>query len=417
MQVKSLKENWSIYSVREREDKVNPKPQYQRTLVWNDAKKQLLIDSILRGYDLPKFYLRESDDPYEHEVVDGQQRLRAIWDFCSDKYALGDESNDIPNFGDLSGKKWSELSSLERDRIGKFELSVAVIKGASDRQIRQLFRRLQEGVTLNSAEKRNAIEGKIRDFVADLGETRKFFLGTRLSEDRYNWHNLAAIVTCLQIAEGPTDVKAPSLEAMYENYSDFKKNGFVAKKVRRTLNYMARVLKSRPPAMNIKWGFVDLYLLISEMDRAYIIGNREANFTDFYIAFEIERRAAMSDYGALRSSSSKWDEDLYYYIEAFIRSAGTKENINTRHEVYKRRFLRDTQDLIPKDPRRAFTDNERVVIWHRNNGICQGEECGKSITFDEMEADHITAHSEGGLTIIANGQALCRPCNAKKGAT
>ena len=149
----------------------------------------------------------------------------AIWDFCSDKYALGDESNDIPNFGDLSGKKWPELSSLERDRIGKFELSVAVIKGASDRQIRQLFRRLQEGVTLNSAEKRNAIEGKIRDFVADLGETRKFFLGTRLSEDRYNWHNLAAIVTCLQIAEGPTDVKAPSLEAMYENYSDFKKNG------------------------------------------------------------------------------------------------------------------------------------------------------------------------------------------------
>ena len=44
----------------------------------------------------------------------------------------------------------------------------------------------------------------------------------------------------------------------------------------------------------------------------------------------------MSDYGALRSSSSKWDEDLYYYIEAFIRSSGTKENINTRHEVYKR---------------------------------------------------------------------------------
>ena len=418
MQIEFSPDDWLIYSVTMRKDKINPQPQYQRTPVWNEAKKQLLIDSILRGYDLPKFYLRASDKPdFEYEVVDGQQRLLAIWEFCNDEYTLGDKSTDLPDFGDLSGKKWSELSSHERDQIGKFKLSVAVIKNASDKEIRQLFRRLQEGVTLNSAEKRNAIEGKIRDFIADLGEDRKFFLGTRLSEDRYNWHNLAAIVTCLEIAKGPTDVKAPSLEAMYENYSDFKKNGSVGIKVRRTLNYMARVLKSRPPEMNIKWGFVDLYLLISEMDRAYIIKNREANFIDFYISFEMERRAAMSDYGALRSSSSNWDEDLYYYIEAFIRSCGAKENIDTRHEVYKRRFLRDNQDLIPKDPQRAFTYNERVVIWRRDNGICQGEECGKSITFDEMEADHITPHIQGGITIIDNGQTLCRQCNASKGAT
>ena len=171
MQIEFLPDDWSIYSVRTRQeqDRINPKPQYQRTPVWTKAKRQLLIDSILRGYDLPKFYLRLSNSPYEHEVVDGQQRLRAIWDFCGDKYALGDESNDIPDLGDLSGKKWSDLSSRERDRIGDFKLSVAVIKSASDREIRQLFRRLQEGVSLNPAEKRNAIEGEMRDFIAKLG--------------------------------------------------------------------------------------------------------------------------------------------------------------------------------------------------------------------------------------------------------
>ena len=71
--------NWSIHSILMREGRINPRPQYQRAPVWNDAKKQLLIDSILRGYDLPKFYLRSTDPPYEHEVVDGQQRLHAIW--------------------------------------------------------------------------------------------------------------------------------------------------------------------------------------------------------------------------------------------------------------------------------------------------------------------------------------------------
>ena len=95
----------------DRKGRINPKPQYQRTPVWNETKKQLLIDSVLRGYDLPKFYLRSSDPPYDHEVVDGQQRLYAIWDFRDDQYALGDKSKTIPDFGDLSGKKWSELSS------------------------------------------------------------------------------------------------------------------------------------------------------------------------------------------------------------------------------------------------------------------------------------------------------------------
>ena len=38
-----------------------------------------------------------------------------------------------------------------------FHLAIVVIEAASESEIRQLFRRLQEGVTLNPAEKRNAI--------------------------------------------------------------------------------------------------------------------------------------------------------------------------------------------------------------------------------------------------------------------
>ena len=418
MKIDISKKNWSIDAVYRRKGRINPKPQYQRTPVWNQRKKQLLIDSILRGYDLPKFYLRLSDPPYEHEVVDGQQRLYAIWDFRDDQYALGDESKSIPDFGDLSDKKWSELLSSQQDRIGNFPLSVVVIKDASESEIRQLFRRLQEGVTLNPAERRNAMEGKIRDFIADLGENHKVFSATRLAKNRYNWHNLAAIVTCLEVEGRPTDVKAPSLSDMYENNQNFDSNGRIANKIKRYLNYMRRVLKDRPSQMNIKWGFVDLYLLISEMDRSYVIRNREVDFTNFYITFETDRRKFISNPRKLIAENrSDWDGDLYDYIQTFVRSGGTRENIEKRHEVYKRRFIRDTQNLIPKDPQRAFTDDERIVIWRRDNGTCQGQKCGKPIAFNEMEADHITPHSKGGQTTIDNGQALCKQCNVKKGAT
>ena len=103
--MKTRPRHWTIETVVRRQPRINPQPQYQRTPVWNEGKRQLLIDSILRGYDLPKFYLRVSNPPYDHEVIDGQQRLRAIWDFCADQYVLSDVSKDIPNLGDLSGKK------------------------------------------------------------------------------------------------------------------------------------------------------------------------------------------------------------------------------------------------------------------------------------------------------------------------
>ena len=72
--------------------KIDPKPQYQRGSVWTRKQKQLLMDSILRGMDIPKLYLRaigeDGNRGYTLEVVDGQQRLRAIWEFFDGEYPL-----------------------------------------------------------------------------------------------------------------------------------------------------------------------------------------------------------------------------------------------------------------------------------------------------------------------------------------
>lgn len=414
--MKTRPRHWTIETVTRRKPKINPRPQYQRTPVWNETKKQLLIDSILRQYDMPKFYLRvSSDSEYEHEVVDGQQRLNAIWDFYNDQYTLGEVSRDIPDFGDLSGKKFSELPSDVQDQFAIFEINLVEVEDASDLDIRDLFLRLQEGITLNPVEKRNAMPGKMRDFIADLGENHRVFPLTFLSEKRFGWHDLAAVVTCLEIAQGPIDVKAPSLRKMYKDNQNFDHNGSVAKNVQQHLRYMETVLENRPPEMDVKWGFVDLYLLISAMDKSYIIRNREVDFAIFYITFEEERRSVISDPSELLAAgNSYWDKDLYDYIEAFIRSGGTKPNIEKRHEVYKRRFIKETQGLVLKDSQRTFTRDERIVIWRHDNETCQ--ECNNRVEFDEMEADHITPYSRGGHTTIDNAQTLCRQCNARKGA-
>jgi uncharacterized protein with ParB-like and HNH nuclease domain len=66
-------------------------PDWQRTKVWDKAQKQHLIDTILRGWHLPKFYFRKIADDH-FEVVDGQQRLNAIFEFCGNTLPLSNKT-------------------------------------------------------------------------------------------------------------------------------------------------------------------------------------------------------------------------------------------------------------------------------------------------------------------------------------
>jgi HNH endonuclease/Protein of unknown function DUF262 len=421
MEVYKLDLNVDQICYSARRASTNPKPQYQRTHegVWTLWKKQLLMDTILRGYDIPKFYFRKVTDPiFKHEVVDGQQRLRAIWEFVDGKFSLGSMSQDLPD-GDLTGKHYGDLDSDALDRFGSFGLSIHEIQNSSDVEVRELFLRLQEGTSLNPAEKRNAMMGEMRDYIAALagegGQPNAVFALTRIPEKRNAWDDLAAHVVRLELEGGPADIKADNLRKMFEAHTKFDAHGSIAKKILRTLNYMSRVLKASPPEMDIKWGFVDLYLALSKMDGSYALSGKEFDVATAFISFESERRQAIASGDLtelLAPGHDDWDRDLYDYIQAFQREGNTRGNVEIRHNVYLRRLIRDI-DPPSKDPKRDFTLNERTVLWRLAGGQCQS--CQKSITFAESQADHKIPHALGGVTNLSNGQALCATCNQSKG--
>jgi len=416
--MRSNHKNWSIDKLtrRRQRNKIDPKPPYQRGPVWNDAKKQLLIDTILRDYDVPKIYLRNLPEgsSFEHEVADGQQRLRTIWEFWDDKFPISKDSAPFANLGDLRDKTFSKLPSDAQDAFCDYEFAIVEIVDASDLEIRDLFLRLQNGVSLNPAEKRNAMIGGMRDFISKLSsDPHKVLPLTKIKPNRFGWDDLLAHVVCLEIATGPTDIKAVNLKKMYETEGDFRSDSTVAKKIKRVLNFMAKILKDEPPEMDIKWGFIDLYLAISRLDLDYSIKGHEENFLSFYLSIENERRN-VSDPAELLENKDPWDKDLYRYITAFVKDGSKKKNIEIRHKAYIKRILRDLPTLVSKDPKRPFTNDQRVVIWRRDQGVCQ--HCKKKIKFANMHADHIKPHSKGGKTIIDNAQTLCKACNLAKGA-
>ena len=104
MYMKMRLEKKAIDKIYKRRDRIDM-PEYRRQKVWPIGKKRLLIDSILKGWRMPKFYLLKLDER-NFECVDGQQRLNAIWDFYEGKIEL---DSDIA--GRVGGAKYSDLKN------------------------------------------------------------------------------------------------------------------------------------------------------------------------------------------------------------------------------------------------------------------------------------------------------------------
>ena len=59
--MKTSKKPWPLATVFGLRDSINTNPDYQRPPVWTRSQKQLLIDTVLRNYEIPKLYWRVAD--------------------------------------------------------------------------------------------------------------------------------------------------------------------------------------------------------------------------------------------------------------------------------------------------------------------------------------------------------------------
>lgn len=188
--------NNSIKDVMSFIEEIDFQPPYQRYgNVWNEDKRQLLIDSIINGYDLPKFYLHYITD-YDNElnksgktyaIIDGKQRLQTLKDFVENKLKLSNEFvyEKNPEFH-IAGKKYQEIALEYPDvkyDFDSFELDIVYVITDEIERIEELFFRLNEGKPLNSAEKRNRIVGYLNENIKQIIETHDFFT------DRFEYTN------------------------------------------------------------------------------------------------------------------------------------------------------------------------------------------------------------------------------------
>src|SRR6267378_867860 len=228
----SAKKPWPLKTIYGIKSRINTNPDFQRPAVWSTAQKQLLVDTVLRDYDVPKLYWRKTGSkPDKYDVVDGQQRLRAIWEFFAGEFKLPRDAEAIE--GEVvKGCAYEDLPDDLRIRFDVYPLDIVVLEDTDEDEVREMFLRLQNGTTLKAQEKRNAFPGKMRDFVRGLSK-HPFFSRVGFTDSRFTYDHIAAQLVCLELAGGPSNIKNADLNRMYETQKEFDVNGPTAMAVLR----------------------------------------------------------------------------------------------------------------------------------------------------------------------------------------
>jgi hypothetical protein len=219
---------------------------YQREKIWSRSDQEKLIDSVIQNIDIPKIYLtrikRKHKENFDYECIDGKQRMATLLSFFKPE-----QSTDSPLTVKVAGERYTyqrlraDLPSLAH-KIEGYQLAFVIYpQDLEEDFLREIFRRLQLGVPLNSGELLNSHMGTMRDFVyKEMGKEAPFLRNTRLSMKRFSKQFTLAQICINSFSRKET---GDFVRARYDDLEDFFKRKYDLDEKDENLNRIRAVLK------------------------------------------------------------------------------------------------------------------------------------------------------------------------------
>jgi len=155
---------------------------YQRKLVWTTREKQMLIDSILHEYPIPLILFAETQTAQGplYEILDGMQRLNAIFGFIENEFSIDGKYFDVNQLA--RAKQLSEEGIIavpsESTFMGAnlcanfldYQLAVTSYQAIGEDTVIEVFGRINSGgKRLSNQERRQAgVTGDFADIVRSI---------------------------------------------------------------------------------------------------------------------------------------------------------------------------------------------------------------------------------------------------------
>lgn len=350
-------------------------PEYQRHYIYNDGKRDVaLIDSLLKGYPIGLIYFNRRSDG-RLEVLDGQQRITSIGRFVTGKFAIKDSGGNIQYF--------TGLSQSQQEALLQTRLLIYVCEG-EEHEIKEWFKTINiTGIPLNDQELLNAI------YSGSFVNAAKSIFSNSQNAELQKWgHYVKGDIKrqdYLAVAlKWVCESQGLSVDAYMSLHRHDPNAAAMETYFRSVIDWVASTFSMVEKDMcGLEWG------------RLY-----ETYHNTPYSVEHLERRV-----NALRGDISiKCPRNIYEYL---LGGEQDKQLLdirifeeNTKRAVYNRQTAEAAAAGISNCPLCAVSENPNQKRIYK---------------MAEMDADHVTAWSNGGDSSPANCQMLCKTHNRAKG--
>jgi len=403
--------------------------EYQRGAVWKEAQQKKLIDSVLRGYPLPLIYLHHKKkivagmQREDLEIIDGQQRINALFLFAENAMKLFDPVKDekaarFPKFVSQvpcpwGGSDYIGLGEL-REKFDSTELFIVKVTTENEDEARDLFIRLQGGLPLNAQEKRDAWPGGYTEFTLKFGGKKELarypghdffrrFLKNP-SPDRGEIRQLCAQIGMLFLEQATKgnwlDIGTEPIDDYYYRNLSFDMASIGVSKFSKILDLATEIFEGyRGPKLRGHEA-IHIILLLASLNEEYT-KNWQSNFI-----------TAFDDFRGNSSVQKKerYGEYWFNYGTLTQTQSSNAKSIQLRHTFFSEKMF-GILNPIRKDNIRMYGQLEREIIYFRDNKRCQV--CVAEIRWDDLEIHHVNEHQNGGETTISNGVSVHKGCHPK----
>lgn len=317
-------------------------PPYQRRSVWNQEFKDYFIDTVLSNLPAPALFLYEDISPEGrsvYHVVDGKQRLTALFEFVEDNYPVSDRAI----VGSAKGKYFSALSDEVKKEFWSYQFLVEYVPSDDERMINEIFDRINRNVSkLTSQELRHAkLDGQFigsAELLAEWNETqlpKNFPRFANQSRKQMKDVEFVALLLLL-IKNGPQGYSQEELDAAFiERDVSWDKRVDVENEYREVIGIIKSIINYVPAQRDLSTSrlrnqadFYSLFGAVKELCEASVLpeipdmSNRLIRFVD------------RVDEEGIRIS----DKELAEYYDA-ARSASNVKGAREKRIKYLKRVL------------------------------------------------------------------------------
>lgn len=355
-------------------------PEFQRHYLYADAegkKEKAVIDSLLKGYPLGLLYFVDQGEGHSprYEILDGQQRVTSIGRFVTGKFAI------IRN-----GKEqtFSSLAKEDREKILDSELLVYVCSG-TEPEIKEWFETINlVGIPLNQQEIDNAV------YSGPFVTAAKEVFSNSQNAHQQKWAHFVKgdpkRQEVLRVAlDWVSKSKGQSIQGYMAAHRHDKGITELETYFTTVIDWIDSVFTAPPdPAMRgLDWGA----LYEKHKGTAYKADKIDARLQELLGDPSVHDRKGIYLY-LLGGEQEPKLLNVRFFDEPIKKAA------------YKRQTDKATKSGVSNCPLCAIGNNANKTRIYK---------------IKEMEADHVSAWSKGGLSTLDNCEMLCVPHNRSKG--